>query len=107
MKYYKILNELGIAKNLKGYEYLRQALEIADKFGFGWKVTRDIYPEVGKIMNVEGSQVERCIRHAAHKASVESESFKTMVPGKLTNSLLIATILNEIKLREMEYAEKN
>lgn len=30
MKYYKILNELGIAKNLNGYEYLRQALEIAD-----------------------------------------------------------------------------
>ena len=107
MKYYKILNELGIAKNLNGYEYLRQALEIADKFGFGWRVTRDIYPAVGELMNVERSQVERCIRHAAHKASIESETIKAMFHEKVTNSLLIATILNEIKLSEMEYAQEN
>ena len=53
MKFYKILNELSTAKNLKGYVYLRQALEIADKFGFCWRVTRDIYPEVGEIMYIE------------------------------------------------------
>ena len=60
MKFYKILNELSTAKNLKGYVYLRQALEIADKFGFCWRVTRDIYPEVGEIMYIERSYVEIC-----------------------------------------------
>lgn len=58
----------------------------------------------GYLSAVDGlMSVERCMRNAAHKVSMGSEAFKDTFPGKVTNSLLISTILSEIKLKEMEY----
>lgn len=58
---------LGVATNLRGYSYLRDAILIELQEP-GQQVTKTLYPDVGKPYGASGAQVERSIRTAIEKA---------------------------------------
>lgn len=61
----KILLELGIPANLQGFRCLQQcAIKVIEKPALLRKVTKELYPEVGSMFNVDGSVVERSMRHS-------------------------------------------
>ena len=62
-----LLLALGIATNLRGYSYLRDAI-LAEIRQPGQQVTKTLYPDVGKPYGATGVQVERSIRTAIEKA---------------------------------------
>ena len=62
-----LLLALGIATNLRGYCYLRDAI-LAEIRNPGQQVTKTLYPDVGKPYGATGAQVERSIRSAIEKA---------------------------------------
>ena len=62
-----MLLNLGIATNLRGYCYLRDAI-LAEIREPGQQVTKTLYPDVGKPYGASGVQVERAIRTAIEKA---------------------------------------
>lgn len=61
----KLLKQLGITPNLKGYLYLRQAIElgIQDPSVFDG-FTKRLYPHIARQNHTTPSSVERTIRHA-------------------------------------------
>ena len=62
-----LLLTLGVATNLRGYSYLRDAI-LAEIRQPGQQLTKTLYPEVGKPYGASGAQVERSIRDAVGKA---------------------------------------
>lgn len=65
----KILVKLGMSINLKGFTFYKECIMkvVEDPLAIR-NVTKSLYPEVGKIHNVNGSVVERCMRHACDLA---------------------------------------
>lgn len=65
----ELLHEVGIPAHIKGYNYLRTAIEYsyenADYIG---QVTKILYPEIARKYKTTGSRVERAIRHAIEVA---------------------------------------
>lgn len=61
-----VLN-MGVRTKLKGYMYLREAIPMALK-NPGMSLTKELYPEVGKVFGVNAEQVERAIRGAVRSA---------------------------------------
>lgn len=61
----KILKQLGITPNLKGYLYLRQAIELGvqDPTVFDG-ITKRLYPYIAEKNHTTSTSVERTIRHA-------------------------------------------
>lgn len=61
----KLLQELGMPANVKGYHYLRDAISLAienpDILG---SITKELYPEVANHFSSTTSRVERAMRHA-------------------------------------------
>ena len=62
-----LLLTLGVATNLRGYSYLRDAI-LAEIREPGQQVTKTLYPDVGKPYGASVMQVERAIRTAIEKA---------------------------------------
>lgn len=61
----KLLKQLGISPKLKGYSYIRAALEIIlDDSQAILAITKKIYPAIASMYNTSPSNVERAIRHA-------------------------------------------
>ncbi len=104
----KVLHELGIPAHIKGYQYLREAIELViNDVEFLGAITKELYPEVADNFNTTSSRVERAIRHAIEVAwergnmealnryfgnSVNSEG------AKPTNSQFIAKIADQLRL---------
>ena len=65
----KTLNQLGISQHLNGYKYLVQAIKLCydNPEMLNYK-TKFLYPELGKINNINVTNIERCIRNAIQKA---------------------------------------
>ena len=61
------LLSLGISTKLRGYAYLREAI-LQMMENPGQSVTKELYPEIGKICDATPIQVERSIRSAIGKA---------------------------------------
>ncbi len=65
----ELLHDVGIPAHIKGYNYLRTAIEYsyenADYIG---QVTKILYPEIARKYKTTGSRVERAIRHAIEVA---------------------------------------
>lgn len=61
----KVLKQLGITPNLKGYLYLRQAIELGvqDPSVFDG-ITKRLYPYIAEKNHATPTSVERTIRHA-------------------------------------------
>ena len=108
----KILLELGIPANLQGFRCLQKCvLKVINNPMMLRKVTRDLYPKVGKDFAIDGSVVERSMRHSTeigyNKTGFKSlcNLFKTDVVWdyKPTSSELIALIAEYVRFK----AEKN
>lgn len=90
----KLLKEMGVPLNIKGYRYLINAIVTLSKEK-EMKISIGLYPKVAREFATTGSRVERAIRHAVERTfergnyDVINEVFGTKVSatkGKLTNS---------------------
>lgn len=104
----KMLHELGIPADIKGYQYLRDAISMVVRDREMMEaVTKILYPEIAKKNYTSSSRVERAIRHAIEVAwgrgslEVIDELFGYTIStgkGKPTNSEFIALIADKICL---------
>ncbi len=103
-----IIKEIGVPAHIKGYSYLREAIQMVyyDIELLG-SVTKILYPEIAKKFGTTSSRVERAIRHAIevawNRGSYEniSEIFGYTVhhmKSKPTNSEFIAMIADKIRI---------
>lgn len=103
-----VLHELGIPSHIKGYQYIREAIDIIynnpDIIG---GITKELYPELALKFNTTVSRVERAIRHAIEVSwnrgswDLMEEIFGHSVDidkAKPTNSEFIVTIADKLKL---------
>lgn len=90
----KLLKEMGVPLNIKGYRYLINAIVTLSKEK-EMKISLGLYPKVAREFATTSSRVERAIRHAVERTfergnyDVINEVFGTKVSatkGKLTNS---------------------
>jgi len=104
----KMLHELGIPSHIKGYQYIREAVNIIFKnpevIG---GITKELYPELAKKFGTTVSRVERAIRHAIevswNRGNLDfmEEIFGYSVDidkAKPTNSEFIVTIADKLRL---------
>lgn len=103
----KVLAEFGIPTNLKGYRYMKTAIELCVKDrSIMDSVTKCLYPEIAKRHQVDGGQVEHAIRHAIQKAwknhntVLQKRLFGNSLENgvKPTNSAFIATVADYLEL---------
>lgn len=108
----KIIHEIGVPAHIKGYQYLRKAIEMsvqnADMIN---AVTKVLYPKVAKEYDTTASRVERAIRHAIEVAwdrgdlEILQKYFGYTVSnakGKPTNSEFIAMIADKLRMEDDE-----
>ncbi len=104
----KILHELGVPSHIKGYQYIRESINLVymDPELIGG-ITKELYPEVAKKFNTTVSRVERAIRHAIEVSwnrgnwDLMEEIFGHSVDidkAKPTNSEFIITVADKLRL---------
>ena len=104
----KILHELGIPSHIKGYQYIREGVEIIfehpETIG---GITKELYPELALKFDTTVSRVERAIRHAIEVSwnrgdwDLMEEIFGHSVDidkAKPTNSEFMVTIADKLRL---------
>lgn len=106
----RIMREIGIPANIKGYQYLRDSIMMAvDDMESVRTITKILYPNIAKRFKSTSSRVERAIRHAIEvawtrgKTEVLEEMFGFTVnqnKGKPTNSEFIAQIAERLRLAQ-------
>ncbi len=104
----KTIHSVGVPANIKGYQYLRDAIIMSIKdTELINAVTKQLYPKVATRHNTSPSRVERAIRHAIEVACIrgnEEELYKLFGytvsnnKGKPTNSEFIAMIADRLRL---------
>lgn len=106
----EVLQELGVPRKLRGFQYLREAIKFVYESQEGDipAITKDVYPGVGKKFSVTPGRVERAIRHAIEccfqRASDEIlwKYFGDTInaeKGKATNGELIYMIADRLKMK--------
>lgn len=107
----KYLMKLGVPAHIKGYAYLRTAVEmtVADP-SLLEAVTKCLYPEIAKKYGSSSSKVERAIRHAIEVSASKEENseLKKEIFGwdysegpKPTNSHFIAALAEHIRMQQL------
>ena len=100
-----LLLTLGVATNLRGYSYLRDAI-LAELREPGQQMTKSLYPDVGKPYGANGIQVERSIRTAIEKAWNRRDDalWRQYFPGeyradasKPSNAVFICTLADSVR----------
>ena len=104
----KILHELGVPSHIKGYQYIRDGIQmIYDNPEIVGGITKELYPDVAKKYNTTVSRVERAIRHAIEVSwnrgnwDLMEEIFGHSVDidkAKPTNSEFIVTVADKLRL---------
>ncbi len=104
----KILHELGIPSHIKGYQYIREGINILyDRPETVGGITKELYPELASKFDTTVSRVERAIRHAIEVSwnrgswDLMEEIFGHSVDvdkAKPTNSEFIVTIADKLRL---------
>lgn len=104
----KIIQEIGVPAHIKGYLYLREAINmVVEDMDYLGAVTKELYPGVAEKFNTTASRVERAIRHAIEvawnrgKIDTIDKIFGYTVnnhKGKPTNSEFIALIADKLRL---------
>jgi len=107
----EIMHKLGVPAHIKGYLYLREAIDLVIKdVELLGAVTKELYPTVAENFNTTPSRVERAIRHAIEVAwdrgniNALNSYFGSTVSsssGKPTNSQFIAKIADKLRLEMM------
>lgn len=109
----KNLLNLGVPADLKGYEYLKVAINaVLNDRTYIDQITKRLYPDVAEMCGTTPSRTERAIRHAI------TVSFDNMEPdlieryfgrcisyrsGKVTNANFIAIVAEHIRMDNGEY----
>ncbi|MFW6266753.1 MAG: sporulation transcription factor Spo0A [Halanaerobium sp.] len=101
----EIIQELGIPAHIKGYRYVRKAVELVIKdMDLLGAVTKELYPQIAEEFDSTPSRVERAIRHAidvvwqrGNQEALEKH-FKNNINEnvKPTNSQFIARLADTI-----------
>lgn len=100
-----VIEELGIPAHIKGYRYIRQAVELViNDMDLLSAVTKQLYPQVAEEFDSTSSRVERAIRHAidvvwqrGNKKALKKYFSNNMNENiKPTNSQFIAKIADKI-----------
>lgn len=104
----KILHDLGIPSHIKGYQYIREGINILyDHPETVGGITKELYPELASKYDTTVSRVERAIRHAIEVSwnrgswDLMEEIFGYSVDvdkAKPTNSEFIVTIADKLRL---------
>ena len=113
----KILHSVGIPAHIKGYHFIREAVEmvIENPTVIG-QVTKTLYPSIAKKFDSSPTKVERAIRHAIElgwtrgNQDIIDEIFGytiSAIKAKPTNSEFIAMVADYISLNEDTAEEKN
>ncbi len=105
-----VIHDVGIPANIKGYQYLRDAIMMTVHDNeLMHAVTKQLYPMVAKRHKTTASRVERAIRHAIEVACTRgNEEFfyklfgytVSTLKGKPTNSEFIALIADKLRLEK-------
>ena len=105
----KLLHQIGIPAHIKGYQYIRSAIQYVVKEPTAIdSVTKILYPTIAKMYGTTWSRTERAIRHAIECAwdhgdpNVLNDYFGYTVQcsrGKPTNSEFIAMIADKLRLK--------
>ena len=105
----KLLHELGVPSQIKGYQYLREGIMMlykSPKYIGG--ITKELYPSIASVYDTTPSRVERAIRHAIevswNRADYElmNKIFGHSIDydrAKPTNSEFLVTVSDALKLR--------
>lgn len=106
----EIIHEIGIPAHIKGYLYLREAINmVVENMEFLGAITKELYPRIAFKFNTTPSRVERAIRHAIEvawtrgKVDTINKMFGHTVNnsrGKPTNSEFIALIADKLRLEK-------
>ena len=104
-----IMHEIGIPAHIKGYMYLREAINmLVNNMGLLSSVTKELYPSIGEKFKTTASRVERAMRHAIEVAWTrgEVENINKIFgytirneKGKPTNSEFIAMVADKLRLQ--------
>ena len=104
----KLLHELGVPSNIKGYQYVREGiLLLYENPSIIGGITKELYPEIAEKFDTSVSRVERAIRHAIevswNRGNIDlmDEVFGHSVDydkAKPTNSEFIVTLADKLKL---------
>lgn len=108
IKITRILHDLGIPSNIKGYQYIRDAIFLvySNPTLIGG-ITKELYPLISKKYSSSITRVERAMRHAIEVSwnrgdwDLMQEIFGHSVDidkAKPTNSEFIVTIADKLKL---------
>ena len=107
-----LLREFGIPANIKGYQYLRKAIQMAVESPESMNaVTKVLYPDIAKCHGTTASCVERAMRNAIEAAwnrgnveCLQKYFGYTISPhaGRPTNSEFIATLADVLYLQEKQ-----
>jgi len=105
----ELLHELGVPAHIRGYQYLRYAIELVIKdVTILNSITKTLYPEIAIKFDTTPNRVERAIRHAIETSWARSELevinrlFRYTVrndKGKPTNSEFIAMLADKLRLK--------
>lgn len=100
--------ELGVPAHLRGYQYLRSAVEMcAEDMELVGSVTKLLYPDLAKMYRTTDQKIERAIRNAIEVSweRGNSELFEKLFGynnsneySRPTNSEYIATVADYIRL---------
>ena len=101
--------ELGIPAHLRGYQYLRSAVEMcAENMELVGSVTKLLYPDLAKLYKTTDQKIERAIRNAIEVSWERGNSalFEQLFGycnsneySRPTNSEYIATVADYIRLK--------
>lgn len=101
--------ELGIPAHLRGYQYLRSAVEMcAEDMELVGSVTKLLYPDLAKMYQTTDQKIERAIRNAIEvswergNSSLFEQLFgycNSWDNNRPTNSEYIATVADFIRLK--------
>ena len=101
---------LGIPANIKGYQYLREAVRmVLDDHDVINRITKELYPAVARRFDTSASKVERAMRHAIAVAWTRGrqDTVNQMVGSKVfrredkpTNGEFIALVSDKIAVRK-------
>ncbi|EKQ54380.1 MULTISPECIES: sporulation transcription factor Spo0A [unclassified Clostridium] len=104
-----IMHEVGIPAHIKGYVYLREAINmIVNNVTLLSSVTKELYPSIATKHNTTAPRVERAIRHAIEVACTrgQTETMNNILgyplnddKRKPTNSEFIAVVADLLRLK--------
>ena len=102
-----ILRKLHISVDLKGYNYLKYAIQLVyEDRSYADGITKKLYPDVAKYFGTSAARVERSIRHAIEESMMnininDLEEYIGEYADKYTNTQYICGIVECLHLSSL------